>query len=109
MFYVFLLIIAALGVGLYLMFFLQNVPGAVEERLGVLEPLPEDLGTWKAVQSSEAARSASLLGQVREERVFFDEARGKLLAQVRFRSSETGEIVRALPDTVIKRRRTRSR
>ncbi len=43
MFFLFLLIVAALGVGVYLVFIFKLVPGAAEERLGVLEPLPKDI------------------------------------------------------------------
>jgi hypothetical protein len=104
-FYVFLLIVAVLGVGLYLLFFFQNVPGAVEERLGRLEPLPEDLGRWKADHQSEEGRAAERVGEVREERMYFDESRGRLLYQVRFLKRDTRDVVRVDPDRVVKRRR----
>lgn len=107
MFYVFLLVLAALGVGIYLIVFLGNVPGAAEERLGVLEPLPSDLGQWKEERDTAEATRASEQGLRREVRTFFDEAHGRLLRQVRYRSSETNEIVRADPDQIVKRRRVR--
>ena len=108
MFYVLLLVLAALGVGIYLIVFLGNVPGAVEERLGVLEPLPPDLGQWKEESdTSEVARAAEQ-GLKREVRTFLDEGQGRLLRQVRYRNIATDEIVRAEPDQVIKRRRIRS-
>ena len=42
MFYIFLMVVAAIGVGVYLTFIFQNVPGVKEERLGRLEPLPAE-------------------------------------------------------------------
>lgn len=105
MLYVFLLIVAVLGIGLYLLFFLQNVPGAVEERLGVLEPLPADLGVWKAVDTPGVPGAGGTRPEIREERLFLDEARGKLLHQVRFRNPDTGEIMRVEKDRAVKRRR----
>lgn len=105
MFYTFLLILAALGIGIYLVVFLGNVPGAAEERLGVLEPLPTDLGEWKEDRDSPEAQRATGEGLTREVRTFFDEARGRLLLQARYRRVNDGEIVRAEPDRVLKRRR----
>lgn len=105
MFYVFLLILAALGIGIYLIVFLGNVPGAAEERLGVLEPLPSDVGEWQEDLDSAEAASACEQGLKREQLTFFDEARGRLLRQVRYRHAESNEIVRADPDRVVKRRR----
>jgi hypothetical protein len=106
-FYVFLLVLAALGIGIYLIVFLGNVPGAAEERLGVLEPLPPDLGQWKEESDTREASVAREQGLKREVRTFFDEAHGRLLRQVRYRSIESNEIVRADPDQVLKRRRVR--
>lgn len=105
MFYVFLLVLAALGIGIYLIVFLGNVPGAAEERLGVIEPLPPDVGQWQEDLDSPEAARAREEGLKRESRTFFDEARGRLLRQVRYRHAESDEIVRAEPDQVVKRRR----
>jgi hypothetical protein len=108
-FYLFLLIVAALSVGLYLLFIFSQVPGIAEQRLGVLEPLPDDLGKWKV--DSESPPEANFTGSegvVREVRLVFHEGRGfsagKLVRQVRYRSA-TGEIVRVEPEREIKRRR----
>lgn len=107
MFYVFLLVLAGLGALVYLTFFLQNVPGALEERLGVLEPLPPKLGEWeKDLQSAEAAR-AEAEGLQREVRYFLDESQGQLLKQARYRSLASDEIVRVEPDQSVKRRRVK--
>jgi hypothetical protein len=107
-FYVFLLALAALGIGIYLIVFLGNVPGAAEERLGVLEPLPPDVGKWQEDLASPGAKAAGEQGLKREQRLFFDESSGRLLQQVRYRNPENDEIVRAEPDRVVKRRRRRS-
>lgn len=107
MFYVFLLVVAAIGLGIYLTFIFQNVPGMKEERLGVLEPLPPDIGTWKSDTETEAGRQAALDGLLREVRLFFDERANRLYEQVRYRARESAEIVRVEPDRQIKRRRIR--
>lgn len=107
MFYVFLMIVAAIGVGVYLIFLFQNVPGMKEERLGELEPLPADVGTWKRDEESAAAREAASAGHAREIRLFYDGTRDRLIEQVRYRDLGTDEIVRVEPDRVRKRRRIR--
>ena len=107
MFYVFLLVVAAIGVGVYLTFIFQNVPGMKEERLGSLEPLPEDLGTWKTDSGSEAAQTASNEGLIREVRLYYDESRERLVEQARYRRTADSEIVRVEPDRRVKRRRVK--
>jgi hypothetical protein len=106
-FYVFLLIVGLLSLGLYVLFVLNLVPGAKEERLGVLEPLPPDAGKWKAETESDEAKAAEKEGLVREVRHYFYEAEGRLVLQVRYKSAETGEVVRADPEHSVKRRRIR--
>jgi hypothetical protein len=113
MFYVFLLIVAAAGVAIYLLFILREVPGAAEERLGRLEDLPPDLGQWKKDEASPEAEAALERGERREVRFFYDRSYGgfrggRLLRQVRYRSVETNEILRADADELIKRKRVRS-
>jgi hypothetical protein len=105
-YYVFLVVTAAVAVGVYLLVIFRNVPGAVEERLGVLEPLPSDLGVWKVDGNSPAASSARVEGLTREQRLFLDE--GKLVRQTRYRHATSGEIVRADKDQIVKRRRIKS-
>lgn len=107
MYYVFLVVTAAVAVGVYLLVIFRNVPGAVEERLGVIEPLPPDLGVWKADDAdSAAALAASKDGLTREQRLFLDQ--GRLIRQTRYRDATSGEIVRADKDQVVKRRRIKS-
>lgn len=108
MFYLLIVFLAAAGGAVYFFFFVQNVPGAKEERLGALEPLPPDLGVWKADESSPEAQAAQKAGLVREVRFFFEEGKERLLKQSRYRSRETKEIVRTDSDEVVKRRRLRA-
>lgn len=101
-----MLVIAALGSGAYLVLFLTHVPGAGEERLGVYEPLPENVGKW--VLDPELTSE----GLVRERRVLFDgspEGSGKLTHQERFRNPETREIVSVTPERIEKRRRIKAK
>jgi hypothetical protein len=102
-FYLFLLVVALAGIGIYVLFVLNLVPGAAEERLGVLEPLPPDTGTWKPDPEGEGSEPDLL----REVRHYFYESEGRLVRQVRYRNRQTNEIVRADPDQVVKRRRIR--
>ncbi len=110
MFYGFLLLVAGLAVGVYLVFIFRLVPGAAEERLGVLEPLPEDIGEWHFDEASELGRAALARQQKREERLFFEEgkgmfAQGRLLRQVRYRNLVSNAIEDVEPDQSVKRRR----
>jgi hypothetical protein len=106
-FYFFLVLVGIAGIGVYVLFIFNLVPGVREERLGVLEALPEDVGQWKADESSEAGRRAMGEGLVRETRHYFYEASGKLVFQARYKRQETGEIVRVEPEEPVKRRRVR--
>jgi hypothetical protein len=108
-FYVFLVIVAGLGIAFYLLFLLNLVPGMKEERLGVLEPLPEDVGKWVVDESSEAGHAARAQGLVRETRHYHYEAGsgGKLVLQGRLRDPATDEIVSVEQERVVKRRRVR--
>jgi hypothetical protein len=107
-FYVFLLLLAAAGVAVYLLFFLSHVPGATEERLGEYEPLPEGLGVWRVDEEGPSGRAARAEGLVREERLLLQEGGRRFIKQVRYRSAETREIVRIEPEELIPRRRARS-
>jgi hypothetical protein len=111
-FYVFLLIVAALGVAVYLVFIFKLVPGAAEERLGVLEPLPHDIGQWRIDEDSELGKAALARNRKREERLFFEEgkglmAQGRLLRQVRYRNLIDNTIEEIEPDQPVKRKRIR--
>ena len=112
MFFVFLFIVAALGIAVYLVFIFKLVPGAAEERLGVLEPLPEDIGQWHPDEVSELGKAALERNRRREERLFFEEgkglmAQGRLVRQVRYRSLSSNAIEEVEPDEPVKRRRIR--
>jgi len=110
LFYVFLLGVAAAGGVIYL-FIAGLFPGLKEERFGVLEPLPENLGKWELDADSAAGRSAAADGKKREVRLLFEAGgligAGKLTRQARLRDALTNEIVTVLPDEEVKRKRIR--
>lgn len=110
MFYVFLLGVAAVGSIIYL-FIAGLFPGLKEERFGVLEPLPPNLGKWQADAETDAGRAATADGKKLEVRFLFEEgglfSSGKLLRQSRLRDAATNAISSVLPDEVIKRKRIR--
>jgi hypothetical protein len=108
LFYLFLLICGALALAVYVVFIMKLVPGAAEERLGVLEPLAADVGKWKEDLDSDEGKSAKAEGLVREVRQFFYESNGRLVHQVRYRDPSSGEIVRTEPERNVKRKRVRS-
>jgi hypothetical protein len=107
MFYVFLVLVGIAGIGVYVLFIFNLVPGAQDERLGVLEPLPPDVGTWKVDADSEAASRARSEGLVREVRHYYYEGKNKLVLQVRYKRQDGDDIVRVEPDEVVKRKRLR--
>jgi hypothetical protein len=111
-FYLFLLGVAAAG-GLVYLFAAGLFPGLKEERFGVLEALPPNLGKWQDDSESEAARAAAAAGQKREVRWLFEEGgllgSGRLLRQARLRDGVSNRILTVLPDEVVKRRRIRQR
>ena len=112
MFFLFLLIVAALGIAVYLVFIFKLVPGAAEERLGVLEPLPQDIGQWRADEESALGKAALERNRKREERLYFEEgkgllAQGRLVRQVRYRNLSNNAIEEIEPDEPVKRRRIR--
>jgi hypothetical protein len=114
LFYVFLLIIGVVAVGVYLAFILTQVPGAAEERLGVLEPLPENLGKWMADNESDEAKAALADGLKREVRVLHEPKKGlfgadTLVTQARLRDRATNEIVRIEPERRAARKRVKAR
>jgi hypothetical protein len=111
-FFVFLVIVAALGIAVYLVFIFKLVPGAAEERLGVLEPLPDDIGKWQVDEDSELGKAAREHNRKREQRLFFEEgkglmAQGRLIRQVRYRNLSNNAIEEVEPDQPVKRRRIR--
>ena len=112
MFYLFLLGVATAG-GIIYLFVAGLFPGLKEERFGVLEPLPTNLGKWEADGESAEGRAAAAEGRKREVRLMFEEGgllgAGKLTRQARLRDAGTNEIVTVLPDEVLKRKRIRVR
>lgn len=102
-FYVFLLIVGAVGAGAYLLLFFSHVPGAADERFGALEALPGVIGEWVA------AEERSHDGLIVERRYLSADSSGedttKLIIQMRYRHPETKEIVRIDPEETYRRRR----
>lgn len=112
MLYVFLFIVGIVAIGLYVTVILRFVPGAAEERLGVLEDLPADIGIWKVDESSPSAMAARTEGLIRQVRVWHEPARGLfgnecLIRQARYRNASTHEIVRVERDEKFVRKRVR--
>ncbi len=108
--YLFVFAVGIVGVALYLLLMFREVPGAAEERFGVLEDLPQDVGRWVVDEDSPEAEAAKKDGLIREVRYFHDTEHakfsgGRLLKQVRYRSAETRRIERVEPDEVFKRKR----
>lgn len=110
----FLLVLAFIGGLIYLLVVQREVPGIVEQRFGVLEALPADVGKWKTDDESEAGKAAAARGLRREERLFYDPnaggflGGGKLVRQVRYRNRATNEIVKVEPDQLVPRKRVRA-
>jgi hypothetical protein len=104
----FLVAVAIIGGLIYVLVIYREVPGALEQRLGVLEALPEDVGKWKIDEESEEGKAALQQGQKREVRIFHDRSSDRLLRQVRYRNRATNEVTRVEPDELIKRKRIRS-
>ena len=104
--------IAILICVIYAVVVMAYIPGLADERLGVLEELPEDVGEWKIDTNSAQARSAQAEGLVCETRLWRDGGsdflgREKILRQVRYLDPETREVVRAEKDVRIKRKRVK--
>ena len=104
----FLVAVAIIGVLVYLLVIHREVPGAMEQRFGVLEALPEDIGKWKVDTESEEGKAALSRGINREVRLFHDVSNNRLVRQVRYKNPASGEITRVDPDEVVKRKRVRS-
>src|SRR6185436_9238254 len=93
--FAFLLVLAFIGGLIYLLVVQREVPGIVEQRFGVLEALPSDIGKWRSDDESEEGKAAASRGLRREERLFHDPnaggffGGGKLVRQVRYRNRAT--------------------
>jgi hypothetical protein len=110
-FFGFVLFVGLAGILVYVLVVYRAIPGAVEERLGKLQALPENLGNWQIDEDSEEAKSARAAGRIREVRWFYREANGwfgkeLLVRQIRYRD-DSGAIVHTEPDQVERRRRIR--
>lgn len=110
MIYLFVVVIGGLGLVAYLSIMFNAVPGAIDERLGVLEALPENLGQWFDDSSPEAQALLSQ-GKRKEVRYLLEPGglfRGQVVVkQTRIRDTASNEIVEVLPETRTRRRRRR--
>jgi hypothetical protein len=111
MIYAVLFGILVIGTGIYLAMF-SLIPGAVDERFGVFDALPENLGEWYEDTELKVA-DADPEKYRYEVRYLFQQGRGllardALVKQVRLRDRSSNEIARVLPEERIPRRRKRS-
>jgi hypothetical protein len=110
-FVVLLLFFGAVGIALCVFVRLSEPPEVQRTWFGKVDELPADFGEWHADTTSPEALAAAVEGLEREERLFCDTrgglGAGRLVRQVRYRARETGEILRADPDAVVRRRRPR--
>lgn len=111
--YVLLACVGLAAVAVYLLVIFREVPGAIVERLGELEGLPQNLGEWTLDESSAEAQSAAARGLTRERRTWRDPGKGwfggdRLVLQVRYRDKASGAIHSAEPDRELRRRRIKS-
>src|SRR5690606_40084020 len=102
MIYLILLFFGVAAIAVYLLVVFHEVPGAMAERWGELEGLPDDLGEWSVDEESEAAIEARSRGLTREVRTWREPGAGRfgrdqLLLQVRYRNA-AGEIESVEPD-----------
>ncbi len=110
--FVVVLVIALVGGVIYAAIVLLEVPGLADERLGRLEPLPQELNRWIADRESDAGRAALERGQVRETRIWKDPnggflGRERLWRQARCRNITTDEVEGVEPDERFRRRRVK--
>lgn len=113
MLYVFVVVLGLLGVAAYLLVIFREVPGAIEERLGTLDALPEHVGQWRADEESSLGRAALQNGERREIRLWCQQGGGwfssqRLYEQARYRNLVSNEIVRSDPDRPIRRQRRKT-
>src|SRR3954462_15388426 len=95
--YVLLGCIALGALAVYLLIVFREVPGAISERLGELEGLPQNLGEWNVDHASPEAQRAAERGLSREQRTWREPGSGwfggdRLVLQVRYRDLQSGTI-----------------
>jgi hypothetical protein len=112
MIYFFVVMIGGLGTLAYLAIMFNAVPGAADERLGKLDPLPEKLGEWLTDDSTTEGASLATQGKRLEQRHLLEPGglfkRQVIVKQVRVRDVATNEIVEVRPEVRSPRRRRHS-
>lgn len=108
MVYIFLMGVAFVALVVYGVIVFQEAPELAAERLGELEPLPEDLGRWVTDETSPAAQAAAKDGLRREVRHLHEEgglmSSNVFITQIRYKD-ESGAIVRVEPEQRTTRKR----
>jgi hypothetical protein len=90
----------------FMIFFASQGTSPIEFFFGRYEPLPRDLGTWRATGTDERT------GLLREERLLLpndNPSASRLLRQVRYRDPVTREIAHVEPEQKVSRRRVSAR
>jgi len=109
MIYLFVILIGAFGTLAYLAIMFNAVPGAADERLGKLEPLPENLGEWQHDTTSTESAELTSQGKRLEYRHLVEQGglfKGQIVVkQVRIRDAATNEILEVRPEVRHRRRR----
>lgn len=113
MIYFFVVLIGALGFLAYLGIMFNAVPGALDERLGTLEELPENLGEWTYDTESDEGKSLAAEDKRLEMRYLLESSgalfkRQYLVRQVRVRDLASNEIVQIRPEQRIVRKRRKT-
>lgn len=112
MYYLIFLFIAIVPCVIYVWVIWMEVPGFADERLGVLEDLPDNIGKWTRDEESEKAKAAEQEGLIYETRLWIYgnnpfTNQPKIYRQFRYLDSETEEFVRADKDKRYKRKRVK--
>jgi hypothetical protein len=109
MIYLFVVIIGGLGTLAYLAIMFNAVPGAMDERLGHYEALPEDLGEWRHDVTSSEGIAMTSQGKRLEHRYLLETGgflKGQtLVKQSRVRDLASNEIIEVRAEERTKRRR----
>ena len=109
MLYLLLVLIALVPCVIYAIVVMLEVPGMADERFGVLEALPEDIGEWKPEPDEDAIPDAATEGLIRETRLWINPndlfGRKKMYRQVRYLDPETQEVLHTEKDVRIRRKR----
>ena len=110
MIYVFFATIFLVPVVIYVIVAMMEVPGMADERLGVLEDIPDDVNEWKVDLDSPQAIKAKDDGLICETRLWIDTSfnRKRIFRQVRYLDTESMDVVRFDKDIRVRRKRVKT-